>query len=166
MQQGGVAAFALPPAGARRGEGLLLVTPARNSSALEAWAHHFREQFPGRRAHVLFEPSAEWRPADAGPLADLLSTCFSDITIALNSDARAFVEAIDMARTAHSSRPIGPALELTASLDRLLEGQDSADLVCVCPAHAAGLLSVLRHLETKGLSRQQIGGLASVRHCR
>jgi len=164
--QGGIAAFALPSSGPARGPGLLVVTPARNSSALEAWAQHFREQFPGRRAQILVEPSTEWRLSDASPLAELLSACFSDVTVALNSDAQSFVEAVDMARTGQTGRPSGQLFNLLASLDQLLEGPGSADLVCVCPPNAASFASVLRHLETKGLNRQQVGGLASVRHCR
>jgi cyanophycin synthetase len=164
--QGGIAAFELPSSAARPNGGLLLVTPARNSSALEAWGRHFQEQFPGQRAQVLIEPAADWRVIDAEPIASQLRQCFSDVTFALNSDARPFVEALEMARPGLHSRPKGQSSDLMACLDQLLEGQLSADLLCVCPANSAGLLSVLRLLETKGLSRRSIGGLASVRHCR
>jgi len=166
LGQGGIAAFELPKSAVRPNGGLLVVTPARNSSALEAWGRHFQEHFPGRRAQVLLDPAADWRATDAGPLATQLSECFSDITVALNSDARPFVEALEMARPGLNSRPKGLSSDLMACLDQLLEAQLSADLLCVCPANAAGFLSVLRHLETKGLSRRSTGGLASVRHCR
>ncbi|MEI9938211.1 MAG: cyanophycin synthetase [Pseudomonadota bacterium] len=166
LGQGGIATFELPKTGARPSGGLLVVTPAHNSSALGAWGRHFQEHFPGRRAHVLLEPAADWRTADAEPLIEQLSQCFSDITIALNSDARSFVETLEMTRPGLYSRPASQSFDLMACLDQLLEGHLSADLVCVGPANAAGFLSVLRHLETKGLSRGSTGGLASVRHCR
>jgi hypothetical protein len=166
FDEGGVAAFALPPTGDRVGEGLLVVTPARNSSALAAWGRHFQEHFPGRPAHLLFEPSDDWRTLDAPLLADLLVECFPSITIALNSHMRSFVEAVEMAHPRRLDRPVGQSSDLLGSLDELLAGRGTADLVCVCPPNAAGFLTVLRHLETKGLSRQGVGGLASVRHCR
>jgi cyanophycin synthetase len=164
--QGGIATFALPKTAVRPNGGLLIVTPARNSSALEAWGRHLLHQFPGQRAHLLLDPPGDWRSTDAGPLLLQLSECFSAVTIALNSDARSFVEACEMARPGLVSRPIGQSSDLMACLDQLLEGPLNADLVCVCPANSAGLLSVLRHLETKGLSRGMSGGLASVRHTR
>jgi len=166
LGQGGIATFELPRTAARPNGGLMIVTPARNSSALEAWGRHLQEQFAGRRAHVLVDPPNDWRVADAEPLWLQLSQCFSGITIALNSDARSFVEAGEMARPGLNSRPQGLSSDLMACLDQLLEGSLNADLVCVCPANAAGFLSVLRHLETKGLSRGITAGLASVRHSR
>lgn len=166
LDQGGIATFGLPKSALRPNGGLVVVSPARNSSALGAWGRHFQEQFPGRRAHLLVDPPADWRAADAGPLLSQLTQCFSDITIALNSDARSFVEALEMARPGLASRPLGQSSDLMACLDQLLEGHLGADLVCVCPANPADFLSVLRHLETNGLSRGRSGGLASVRHCR
>jgi len=166
LGQGGIAIFELPTTSARPNGGLVILTPARNSSALDAWGRHLQEQFPGRRAHVLVDPPGDWRSADAEPLLSQLSQCFSGITIALNSDARSFVEAGEMARPGLNSRPQGQSSDLMACLDQLLEGSLNADLVCVCPANAAGFLSVVRHLETKGLRRGITGGLASVRHSR
>jgi hypothetical protein len=166
LGHGGIANYDLPKSAARPHGGLLVVTPARNGSAFQAWGRHFQEQFPGRGAQLLLEPSADWRVSDAAPLLAQLSECFSQITIALNSDARAFVEACEMTRPGLHSRPTGQPSELDACLDQLLEGHLGGDLVCVAPANAAGFLSVLRHLETKGLSRGITGGLASVRHCR
>jgi cyanophycin synthetase len=166
LGQGGIATFELRKSTSRPNGGLIVVTPARNSSALEAWGRHFQEHFPGRRAHVLVDPPADWRVTDAEPLVEGLAQCFSDITIALNSDARPFVEAVQMARPGLHSRPTGQSSDLMACLDQLLVGPLSADLLCVCPANPADFLSVLRHLETKGLSRGISSGLASVRHCR
>jgi len=166
LGQGGIATFELPKTAARPNGGLLIVTPARNWSALEAWGRHLQQQFPGRRVQVLIEPAADWRASDAEPLLSQLSQCFSDVTIALNSDAQSFVEACDMARPGLISRPIGQSSDLMACLDQLLEGHLNTDLLCVCPANAAGLLNAVRHLETKGLSRGMSGGLASVRHSR
>src|SRR6478609_368475 len=164
--QGGIATFELPKTAHRPGGGLLVVTPARNASALDAWGRHFQRQFSGRRAHLLVDPSADWRASDAEPLLAQLTQCFSDVTIALNSEARSFVEVCEMTRPALISRPIGQSPDLATSLDQLLEAHLNADLVCVCPANAAGLQSISRHLETKGLSRGITGGLASVRHSR
>jgi len=166
LDQGGVATFGLPASSARPTGGLLVLTPARNSSALEAWGRHFLQQFPGRSAHIVLEPAADWLATDVAPLLGQLHQWFSDITIVLNSEIGPFVEAVEMARPGLHSRPIGQSSDIMASLDQLLEGHPSADLVCVCPANPAGFLSVLSHLETKGLSRGMSGGLASVRHSR
>src|SRR6188768_1756328 len=166
LGQGGIASFELPKSALRPNGGLLVVSPARNSSALEAWGRHFQQHFPGRRAHLLVDPPADWRASDAEALVSRLTQCFSDVTIALNSDARSFVEALEMTRPGLNSRPTGQSSDLMACLDQLLEGHLGADLVCVCPANSADFLSVLRHLETNGLSRGRTAGLASVRHCR
>ena len=166
LEQGGVAVFDLPKTGARPDGGLLVLSPARNPSAFEAWGRHFQTQFSGRRAHLLVDPPADWRAADASSLAELLHQCFSGITMALNSDTRPFVEAGEMARPGPADRPGGQQLDLMTSLDQLLEGHGAADLVCVGASNVAGFPSLLRYLETKGLSRRSVGGLASVRHCR
>jgi cyanophycin synthetase len=163
---GGVALFDLPPTTARPKGGLLVLTPARNASALEAWGRHFREHFSGRRAQVLLEPAADWLAADALAAVERISQYFSHVTIALNSRTRSFVEALEMARPGYIDRPFGQYLDLMASLEQLLEGHGGADLVCVAPPNAGGFLSTLRYLETKGLSRRSVSGLASVRHCR
>jgi len=164
--KGGIATFELPASTVRPNAGLLVVTPARNPSALDAWGQHFQAQFSGRQAHLLVEPPADWRASDAELILAQVTQCFSEITIALNADAQSFVEACEMTRPGLISRPIGQSSDLAACLDRLLERHPSADLVCVCPANTAGFLSALRHLETKGLSRGISGGLPSVRHSR
>ncbi|HKO53681.1 MAG TPA: cyanophycin synthetase [Polyangiaceae bacterium] len=165
LGQGGIATFELPKAASRPSGGLLIVTPARNSSALQAWGRHLQQQFPGRAAHLLVGPPGDWRSADAEPILQQLSQSFSTVTIALNSAARSFVEACEMARPGLNSRPSGQSADVLTCLDQLLE-QLNADLVCVCPANSGDLQRVLRHLETIGLSRRMSGGLASVRHSR
>jgi len=164
--QGGVVAFELPKSATRPNGGLLVLTPARNASALEAWGRHFQLQFPGRRAQLLVDPPADWRASDADLLLTQLAQCFSAVTVALNSDARSFVEACEMTRPGLNSRPEGQSSDLVTSLDHLLEGHLGADLLCVCPGTPAGFASALHHLETKGLRRGITGGLASVRHSR
>ncbi|HET7544418.1 MAG TPA: cyanophycin synthetase [Polyangiaceae bacterium] len=166
MGQGSIATFELPKTATRPNGGLLVLTPARNLSALEAWGRHLQEQFPGRRAQLLVDPPADWRAADAEPMLAQLNQWFSSVTIALNSDAQSFVEACEMTRPGTPHRPQGQSCDLAAHLDQMLDAPLSADLVCVCPANSAGFLSALRHLETKGLSRGISGGLASVRHSR
>jgi hypothetical protein len=166
VEQGGVAVFDLPRTAARPSGGLLIVTPSRNASALQAWSAHFQEAFPGRKVGILLEPSADWRASDASVLAELLVQCFSEVTIALNADAGSFVENLEMARSGLSNRPADQSADLLGSLDQLLVGHGNADLLCVCPSNAAGFLAALRLLETKGVARRSVAGLASVRHCR
>jgi len=164
--QGGIVVFELPKSATRPNGGLLVLTPARNTSALEAWGRHLQHQFPGQRAQLLVDPPADWRPSDAEPLLAQLAQCFSAVTVALNSNARPFVEACEMARQGLNRRPEGQSPDLVTLLDQLLEGHLGADLLCVCPGTSAGFASALHHLETKGLRRGITGGLASVRHSR
>ncbi len=56
LGQAGIATFALASSARRPNGGLVVVSPARNSSALEAWGRHFQEHFPGRRAQLLLDP--------------------------------------------------------------------------------------------------------------
>jgi cyanophycin synthetase len=166
LDQGGITVFELPEGPARPSGGLLVVSPARNLPALQAWADHFNEAFPGRKVGLLIEPAADWRAVDAAPMATQLCQCFSEVTIALNQSAGTFVENFEMARERPNTRPLGQQMDLMGSLDQLLRGHGNADLLCVCPSNAAGFLSVARLLETKGLARGRVAGLASVRHCR
>jgi cyanophycin synthetase len=166
VDQGGVAVFDLPVTAARPSGGLLVLTPSRNPSALRAWSAHFKEAFPGREVGVLLDPSADWRASDAPALAELLAQCFSEVTIALNSDAGSSVENLQMVHPGLNTRPVGQSADFVGSLDHLLEGHGNADLLCVCPSNAAGFLAALRLLETKGVARRSVAGLASVRHCR
>jgi cyanophycin synthetase len=166
IDQGGVAVFDLPTSAARPFGGLLILTPSRNPSALEAWSAHFRDAFPGRKVGVLLDPSADWRMSDAPALNELLAQCFSEVTIALNSDAGSSVENLQMVRPGLNTRPLGQSADFVGSLDQLLEGHGNADLLCVCPSNAAGFSKVLGHLDAKGVTRRRVGGLASVRHCR
>jgi cyanophycin synthetase len=166
LNQGGVAVFDWPGTAARPSGGLLIVTPCRNSSALQAWARHFQAAFPGQKVGLLVDPPADARESDAPALAQLLTQCFSWVTIALNSDTGSFVKKLEMACSGLNTRPAGPLSDLMGSLDQLLEGHGNADLLCVAPPNAAGFLAVLRFLETKGVARRSVAGLASVRHCR
>ena len=164
--QGGIAVFDLPVTPGRPNGGLAIVTPSRNPSSFQAWGEHIRRAFPGYRAEILVDPSADWRAADAGAILDVLSQCFSQVTVALNSDAGAFVEALDTVGPKPNTRLSGRSTPLMDVLDQLLEGAGAADLLCVCPSNAAGFAKVLGHLEAKGVTRRRVGGLASVRHCR
>jgi cyanophycin synthetase len=166
LNQGGPAVFELPATSSRSLARLLVVTPSRNSSALQAWAGHFEATFPGQKVGLLVEPPADARHADGSAWRALLGQCFSHVTIALNSDQPGSVENLETARHGLNSRPAGLQSDLMGSLDQLLEGHGNADLLCVCPANAAGFLSVLHHLETKGVGRRRVAGLASVKHCR
>jgi cyanophycin synthetase len=164
--EGGIALFELPVTPARPNGGLLVVTPSRNPSSFEAWGQHIRQAFPGYQAEILVDPSADWRAADADAVVELLSQCFSQVTFALNSEAGAFVEALDTTSPKPNVRLMGRSTPLMVVLDQLLEGTGAADLLCVCPANAAGFSKVLGHLDAKGVARRRVGGLASVRHCR
>jgi cyanophycin synthetase len=164
--QGGIALFDLPVTAARPDGGLLLVTPSRNRSAFEAWGQHIRHAFAGWSTEVLVEPAADWRPADAAAVMQLLGQCFSQVTVALNSDAGAFVEALETLGPTPNSRLSGRSTPLMDVLDQLVEGTGTADLLCVCPSNAAAFSAVLGHLDAKGVGRRRVGGLASVRHCR
>jgi len=158
--------FDLPRSATRPDGGLLVLTSARNEGAIGAWAEHFQQHFSGRRAHVLVDSPADWLATSAPTFIERLHQCFWGITIALNSHSGSLVEALEMARPGLQDRPFGQNLDLMASLDQLLEGRGGADLVCVAAPNPGGFLTALRHLETKGLSRRSVGGLASVRHCR
>jgi hypothetical protein len=164
--QGGIAVFDLPVTPARPDGGRLIVTPSRNASSFQAWGEHIRRAFPDYRAEILVEPSADWRGSDAAPILELLGQCFSQVTVALNSIEGPFVEALDTTGPKPNIRLTGRFTPLMDVLDQLLESTGAADLLCVCPANAAGFSKVLGHLDAKGAARRRVGGLASVRHCR
>ncbi len=164
--QGGIAVFDLPVTAARPNGGLMVVTPARNASSLRAWGEHFRTAFPNYQTQLLVDPSADWRATDAEAIRDVVTQCFSQVTFALNSQAGAFVEALETMVPTPNTRLTGRSTPLMDALNELVEGAGAADLLCVCPSDAAGFAKVLGHLDAKGVGRRRVGGLASVRHCR
>jgi cyanophycin synthetase len=164
--QGGIAVFDLPVTPARPEGGRLIVTPSRNPSAFRAWAEHIRTAFPGYQAEILVDSPADWRAADAEGLFELLGQCFSQVTVALNSEGGGSVEDLETTSPRPNIRLTGRFTPLMDVLDQLLEGTGAADLLCVCPSNAAGFSKVLGHLDAKGVARRRVGGLASVRHCR
>ena len=164
--QGGIAVFDLPVTPARPNGGLMVVTPAHNASSLRAWGEHLRNAFPNYQTQLLVEPSADWRATDAGAIRTALSQCFSQVTVALNSGAGAFVEALETMAPTPNTRLTGRSTPLMDVLNELVAGAGAADLLCVCPSDAAGFAKVLGHLDAKGVGRRRVGGLASVRHCR
>jgi len=163
---GGVAVFELPPAAGQTRGRLVLVTPSRNADAFAAWGWHLRQQFPDRRCHVLVEPSADWGNAAIPAIAEALSQCFSEVTVPLNADGGSLVEALNTLKPESNGRPTGRPTQLMEALDQLLEGRGTADLLCVCPSTGPGYSKVLGRLDSIGVSRGRVGGLASVRHCR
>lgn len=164
--QGGIAVFDLPITAARPNGGLMVVTPARNPSSLTAWGAHLQNAFPKYQTQLLVDPSADWRATDAGAIRDAVTQCFSQVTFALNSQAGAFVEALETLGPSPNSRLAGRSTPLMDVLNELVEGAGAADLLCVCPSNAAEFAKVLGHLDAKGVGRRRVGGLASVRHCR
>jgi cyanophycin synthetase len=166
VAEDGVAVFDLPAAAIGQSGGLLLLTPSRNLDAFGAWGRHLRGAFAGRTSRILVDPSADWRPADAGRLTALLKQCFSGVTFALNADTGGLVEGQETVSTAPNSPPVPRPMPLMDALDQMLESNDASDLLCVSAASAQSFAEVLAHLAAKGLTRRRVGGLASVRHCR
>lgn len=160
LGQGGIAAFDLP------NDGLLVLTSARNSDAYRAWSRLFAERYPGRSTHLFFEPPTDWVVSEAPAQLAEIRECFPNVTIALNARKEPLVEALTTAASESLERPVDLTSDLMRVIDDMRAGSAAADLVCVAAPNPGDFLTLLRHLETKRVSRRRVGGLASVRHCR
>ncbi len=65
----------------------VIVTAARNPSALAAWVEVLESSFPGRRRVALIEVPSDWRPEDAAEMAQLGRAGFGEVLLAVRMDA-------------------------------------------------------------------------------
>jgi hypothetical protein len=98
-------------------------------------------------------------------MSALFTQYFSLVTLSLNAEAQAFVEALEITCPASSDWLAGRSRALMDALDHLLDGYSIADLLCVCPSNA-DFAEVLGHLDARGVVRRKVFGLACVRQCR
>ena len=63
------------------GERRVLITQARNPSALGAWLDLLATAFPGRKRMALIEVPSDWREEDAAEMGRLLRAGFAKLTL-------------------------------------------------------------------------------------
>jgi len=144
-------ALALPPSAIRQGlesapghgshvlyaaaDRRVLVTPARNPSALEAWVRALETSFPDVRRHAAIEVSLDWRPEDAVEMGRLLRESFATLTLVESSDTPPSIENL-------CSKIQHPELRREATwaeaIDRIIGAAGSSDFVFVGPAKRTG----------------------------
>jgi hypothetical protein len=125
-----------------------------------------RRILPERRLAAVVEPPFDWSLSTAERMAAVIPNYFSEVASVVNTATLPLVEALESKLGGSNCRPVGRFETLEVALNALFEGRRDGDLLCVCPATAAGYTSVLAGLDSKGIARRRVGGLASVRHFR
>lgn len=155
---GGVALF-------EKSGALVLVTPARNAAALDAWVRTLRQSFPDRKLKALLELPTDWRAQDASEAGKLVASEFAEISLIASGPAplrEAFAGSVGP-----SAAPIRDSNHtLTEALAQKLGELGPADLLFVQPATGVSHFTTVALLSDQGMSRRRVSGLSSVEHCR
>jgi cyanophycin synthetase len=129
------------------GERKLLVTPARNPSAITAWLRVIEDSFPDHRHHAAIEVPSDWRMEDAAEMGQLLSRSFATLFLVAGEDPTTTVD--NLCEKIHH-----PVLRreknLTLAIDRIIGESGPSDFIFVGPSKRAGCDLANSHLRTKG----------------
>ena len=117
------------------GDKYLLVTPWRNSSALQALLRVMESSFPNRRRHAAIEVPSDWRPQDAVEISGILSESFATLTIVIAGSSSPTIE--NLCANIHH-----PALRRekawAGAIDRIIGEVGPSDFIFVGPSERAG----------------------------
>jgi cyanophycin synthetase len=159
VDAGGVALF-------EKSGAFVLVTPARNPSALRAWLGTLKQVFKNRTLRALLEIPTDWRPLDASEAGKLVASGLAEVGLIASGDLAPLHEALSgpAEQTAGQNRYFSQ--NLIEALSQKVGELGPADLLFVQPATNVSHFTTLAHLAETGMSRRRVSGLPSVEHCR
>jgi UDP-N-acetylmuramyl tripeptide synthase len=131
------------------GERRLLVTPARNPSALAAWLHVIEASFPGRQRNAAIGIPGDWRREDAIEMGRLLRGAFVRLCLVAESDSVRTEELIEIIQHPALTREKSWA----AAIDRIFAVAGPSDFVFVGPSKRAGCDQANEHCTERNMAR-------------
>jgi cyanophycin synthetase len=140
------------------GQRRVLVTQARNPSALAAWMRIVEASFPGRR-HVVMEVPSDWRERDASAIAEALGPNVATLSL-VATDAEATTQNHLCNIIKHSS--LAQERSLTAAIDRISAEAGASDFIFVTPSKRSGVERVEEHLRQRNMARSDQPDLATM----
>jgi cyanophycin synthetase len=131
------------------GDRRVLVTPARNPSALAAWIRTIESAFPGRKRVAAIGVPWDWRQEDAAAMGGLLRDAFQGLCLVADANPAQTEKLFEI--IGHNS--MGREDSWPAAIDRIIAGSGSSHLVFVSPSKRAGCNQANEHCERRNMVR-------------
>jgi cyanophycin synthetase len=127
----------------------VLVTRARNPSALAAWVSVMEDAFPDRKRHAAIEIPSDWRAEDAAAASAVLREAFASLVL-VRGDGNPTVENLCRKITHPTCRS-----EKTwdAAMERIFGEAGPSDFMFVGPSKRAGCDSANEHCTKRNMVR-------------
>jgi folylpolyglutamate synthase/dihydropteroate synthase len=127
----------------------VLVTRARNPSALLAWVSALEDAFPDRKRHAAIEIPSDWREEDATEIDDVLRQSFASVVLAIEGRTPT-VENLCKKITHPACRR-----EATwdAAIERIIGESGPSDCIFVGPSKRVGCDSANDHCTRRNMAR-------------
>ncbi len=113
----------------------VLVTAARNPSALSAWTRVIEGSFVNLRRHAVVEVAGDWRVEDATELARLLREGFATLALVAGDDATATIG--NLCRF-FEHPAVSREKSMTCAMDRIIGEAGASDFIFVGPSSRSG----------------------------
>ncbi|MBN2575701.1 MAG: cyanophycin synthetase [Deltaproteobacteria bacterium] len=131
------------------GDRNVLVTQARNPSALAAWLSVIVSAFPGRRLRAAVEVPSDWRPDDASEMGRLLADGFETAILVAAPGDPTIENLFRIVRHPALAREAAWA----CAIDRIMGEAGSSDLIFVGPSTRAGSAQANEHCKKRNMVR-------------
>jgi cyanophycin synthetase len=131
------------------GDRRVLVTQARNPSALAAWVDVLTTSFPSRQRTALIEVSPDWRQEDAAEIGKLLRASFAKVVV-VAPENHATIENLTR-KIEHPA--LRREIDWSAALHRISEGAGPSDCIFVGPSKRAASDQANEHCQKRNMAR-------------
>jgi cyanophycin synthetase len=131
------------------GERRVVVTRARNASALAAWVDVLETAFPGRRRVALLEVPSDWRQDDAAEMGKVLREGFAELTL-VGAAGQPTTENL-IGKMEHPALRRGHAWK--EAIERISDGAGPSDCIFVGPSKRATSDQANQHCNQRNMAR-------------
>ena len=128
----------------------LLVTPARNPSALAAWIRVIEQSFSDLRRHAIIEVAQDWRTEDATEMAKLLCKGFATVTLVASDDPSPTIENLCKIM-GHPALP--RERSFSQAIDRIIGETGTSDFIFVGPSTRSACDQANSHCSKRNMVR-------------
>ena len=128
----------------------LLVTPARNPSALAAWVRVIEQSFAHQPRHAVFEVPEDWRVEDATAMARLLHEGFATLPLVPGEAQGPTIENL-CKFIKHPA--LSREKSIPQAIDRIIGEAGTSDFIFVGPSKRSGCDQANSHLTQRNMVR-------------
>jgi cyanophycin synthetase len=131
----------------------LLVTCARNPSALSAWIRVLGDVAGQATRHAILEVAPDWRADDAKEMSRLAAENFASLTLVVSHDAPASIRNLsEIFRHAKLAREAALSAAIDR-IDRIITADGSSDFIFVAPSKRSGRDLANEHCTKRNMVR-------------